>query len=169
MEEVVLTGDKIILFTSYQKMFNIFEKDVPNRFSIPMWKINGSTPVEDRQTIVDEFNEYKGSALLVLNPRAAGTGLNITSANHIIHYNLEWNPALEDQASARAYRRGQEKTVFIYRLYYQNTVEQIVNERIERKREMAVAAVVGTDGTFENREDVIAALNISPIKEKKYD
>lgn len=169
IEEIVLTGEKIILFTSYQKMFNIFEKDVPDRFSIPVWKINGSTPVENRQTIVDEFNEYKGSALLVLNPRAAGTGLNITSANHVIHYNLEWNPALEDQASARAYRKGQEKTVFIYRFYYQNTVEQIVNERIERKREMAVAAVVGTDGTFENREDVIAALNISPIKEKKDD
>lgn len=166
MEEIVSTGEKVILFTSYQRMFDIFERDIPERFDIPVWKINGSTPVEERQGIVDAFNEYKGSALLVLNPRAAGTGLNITSANHVIHYNLEWNPALEDQASARAYRRGQEKTVFIYRLFYQNTVEQIVNERIERKREMAVAAVVGTDGTTENREDVIAALNISPIKEK---
>ena len=99
-----------------------------------MWKINGNTEVEDRQDIVDAFNGFSGSALLVLNPRAAGTGLNITSANHVIHYNLEWNPALEDQASARAYRRGQQKTVFVYRLYYEDTVEQIVNERIERKR-----------------------------------
>ncbi len=102
--------------------------------------------------------------LLVLNPRAAGTGLNITAANHVIHYNLEWNPALEDQASARAYRRGQEKTVFVYRLFYKDTVEQIVNERIDRKREMAKAAIVGTDGKNENREDIISALNISPIK-----
>lgn len=166
LEEIISLDEKIILFTSYQKMFDILEFDIPKRFSIPVWKINGLTPVEDRQAIVDSFNGYQKSALLILNPRAAGTGLNITSANHVIHYNLEWNPALEDQASARAYRRGQKKTVFIYRLFYQDTVEQIVNERIERKREMADAAIVGTDGLMENREDVIAALSISPIKEK---
>lgn len=152
------------MFTSYQKMFDIIESDIPLRFGIPVWKINGSTPVDERQVIVDMFNSHDGSALLALNPRAAGTGLNITSANHVIHYNLEWNPALEDQASARAYRRGQKKTVFVYRLYYEDTVEQIVNERIEGKREMASAAIVGTDGKTENREDIIAALNISPMR-----
>ena len=164
MEEIVSRNEKVILFTSYQKMFEILEADIPNRFDIPVLKINGSTPVEERQNIVDRFNELEGSALLALNPRAAGTGLNITSANHVIHYNLEWNPALEDQASARAYRRGQEKTVFIYRLFYEDTVEQIVNERIDRKREIADAAIIGTDGSIENREDIIAALNISPIR-----
>ena len=169
LEEVCAREEKVIMFTSYQKMFDILEADIPKRFCVPVWKINGATPVDERQNIVDEFNGFDGSALLVLNPRAAGTGLNITSANHVIHYNLEWNPALEDQASARAYRRGQERTVFVYRLYYEDTVEQIVNERIERKREMANAAVVGTDGNTENREDIIAALCLSPIKEKNND
>lgn len=164
LDEISSLGEKIIMFTSYQKMFDIVEQDITARYDIPVWKINGSTPVEERQPIVDVFNEFEGSALLVLNPRAAGTGLNITSANHVIHYNLEWNPALEDQASARAYRRGQKNTVFIYRLYYEDTVEQIVNERIERKREMASLAVVGTDGKIENREDIIAALSISPMR-----
>lgn len=164
VDEICSLGEKVILFTSYQKMFDILDRDIPYRFGIPIWKINGSTPVEKRQNIVDDFNNYEASALLALNPRAAGTGLNITSANHVVHYNLEWNPALEDQASARAYRRGQEKTVFVYRLYYEDTVEQIVNERIERKREMVSAAIVGTDGKTENREDIIAALNISPIR-----
>lgn len=164
LDEISSLGEKIIMFTSYQKMFDIVEQDITARYDIPVWKINGSTPVEERQPIVDAFNEFEGSALLVLNPRAAGTGLNITSANHVIHYNLEWNPALEDQASARAYRRGQKNTVFIYRLYYEDTVEQIVNERIERKREMASLAVVGTDGKIENREDIIAALSISPMR-----
>ena len=98
-------------------MFDILENDIKERFNIPVMKINGKTQVEDRQPIVDCFNKLDGSAILLLNPRAAGTGLNITSANHVIHYNLEWNPAIEDQASARAYRRGQEKTVFIYMLY----------------------------------------------------
>ena len=155
--------EKVILFTSYQKMFEILEKDIPARFGIPVKKINGSTSVEKRQIIIDEFTEYEGSALLILNPRAAGTGLNITAANHVIHYNLEWNPALEDQASARAYRRGQTKNVFIYRLFYENTIEQIVNERIEKKREMSDVAVVGTEGE-QNKKDLIAALVISPTR-----
>ncbi len=165
VDEIKARGEKVILFTSYQKMFDILQRDIPSRFDIPVMKINGSTPVEERQIIVDEFNEYKGCVLLALNPRAAGTGLNITAANHVIHYNLEWNPALEDQASARAYRRGQNKTVFVYRLYYLNTVEEVVNDRIERKREIAEVAIVGTDGNAENREDIISALSLSPVKE----
>jgi SNF2 family DNA or RNA helicase len=163
LEEIVALNEKVILFTSYIKMFEIIEKDISNRIAIPIWKINGSTRVEERQVIVDTFCEYEGSALLVLNPRAAGTGLNITAANHVIHYNLEWNPALEDQASARAYRRGQNKVVFVYRLYYENTVEQIVNDRIERKRKMADNAIVGVSGEMENREDILTALKITPI------
>ena len=98
----------------------------------------------------------------MLNPRAAGAGLNITAASRVIHYNLEWNPALEDQASARAYRRGQDKTVFVYRLYYKDTVEEIINERIEKKRDMFGAAVVGVDGETANSEDIMRALMISP-------
>lgn len=164
INEIVMRNEKVILFTSYRKMFDILEEDIPNRFGIPVRKINGDTPTDDRQIIVDDFSMYEGSILLVLNPKTAGTGLNITAANHVIHYNLEWNPALEDQASARAYRRGQDKTVFIYRLYYENTVEQIINKRIERKRAMSEVAIVGTEGNEENKEDLLAALALSPIR-----
>lgn len=162
VEEIVSREEKIIVFTSYKKMFEIFKKDVPNRFGIQLWTINGETPVAERQQIVDRFNNLTGSAMLILNPKAAGTGLNITGANHVIHYNLEWNPALEDQSSARAYRRGQKKTVFIYRLYYTNTVEQAVNERIERKRDIASTAVIGTDGQSQDRADILRALELIP-------
>ncbi len=166
-EEVISWNEKLIVFTSYKKMFDIFLRDVPDRFGIKIDFINGETPVVDRQRIVDEFNGHPDSAMLVLNPRAAGTGLNITGANHVIHYNMEWNPSLEDQSSARAYRRGQEKTVFIYRLFYADTVEQIVNERIERKREIAAAAVVGTNGTDDDNNDILRALRIAPEIQKK--
>ena len=165
IEEIISRDEKIIIFTSYKRMFEIFRQDIPSRFGLSIDTINGETPVEERQKIVDWFNNYKGSAILVLNPRAAGTGLNITGANHVIHYNLEWNPALEDQSSARAYRRGQEKTVFIYRLFYSGTVEEVVNDRIERKREMAVAAVVGTDGSDE-KSDILRALELAPEIQK---
>ena len=161
IEEIIAQKEKVIVFTSFKKMFEIISDDIPRRFSVPVDCINGDTPVEDRQKIVDWFNGYSNPAVLVLNPRAAGTGLNITGANHVIHYNLEWNPALEDQASARAFRRGQEKTVFIYRLFYEGTVEQVVNERIERKRTVSSTVVVGTDGNSD-QNDIIRALELVP-------
>ena len=163
IEEIVSQNEKVLVFTSYKKMFDILSGDIPSRFSIPIASINGDTPVNERQQIVDWFNSCDGSAMLALNPRAAGTGLNITGANHVVHFNLEWNPELEDQASARAYRRGQTKTVFVYRLYYSNTVEEIVNQRIENKRSMFGAAIVGTTGDDLNNNDIIAALEMSPF------
>lgn len=162
VEEIVAAKEKVIVFCSFKKMFSIFCVDIPNRFDIPIWTINGETPINDRQNIVDAFNDYNGPAMLVLNPKAAGAGLNITGANHVIHYTLEWNPALEDQASARAYRRGQQKTVFIYRLYYVETVEDVVNERIGRKRDISDVAVVGNDGNCQDRADIIRALQLIP-------
>lgn len=167
VDEIVGKNEKVIVFTSYKRMFEIFKNDVPQRFGIQLWTINGETPVDERQKIVDRFNGLEGSAILILNPKAAGTGLNITGANHVIHYNLEWNPSLEDQSSARAYRRGQEKTVFIYRLYYVDTVEQVVNERIERKRSIASNAIVGNDGQSQDRADIIRALELLPSINKQ--
>ncbi len=161
VEEIISRKEKVIVFTSYKKMFEIFKVDIPSRFGIEIDTINGDTPVDERQKIVDWFNNYSGPVMLALNPRAAGTGLNITGANHVIHFNLEWNPSLEDQSSARAYRRGQINNVFIYRLYYINTVEQVVNERIDRKREIASTVVVGTDGTSD-KSDILRVLELSP-------
>ena len=162
VDEIVAAKEKVIVFCSFKKMFTIFCEDIPNRFNIPIWTINGETPIDDRQNIVDTFNDFNSPAMLVLNPKAAGAGLNITGANHVIHYTLEWNPALEDQASARAYRRGQQKTVFVYRLYYVDTVEQVVNERIERKRDISEVAIVGNDGVSQDRADIIRAIQLIP-------
>lgn len=162
LEEITSKQAKVILFTSYTEMFSILLEDIPNRFGIPVYAINGNTPPEDRQPTVDIFSACPGAALLILNPRAAGTGLNITAANYVIHYNLEWNPALEDQASARSYRRGQKKKVFVYRLYYADTVEQVVNKRVELKRDLSGIAVTGISGKQENRNDILTALMMSP-------
>ena len=90
-----------------------------------------------------------------------GTGLNITAANHVIFYTLEWNPALEDQCIARALRIGQDKTVIIHRLFYANTVEDVINERLERKRDLARIAIVGIDGS--EQADIARAIEKSPF------
>lgn len=162
LEEIVDNEEKILIFTSFNKMNDLLVSDLHKRFGVPVFSITGSTEVGDRQKIIDKFTVYIGSAILVLNPKAAGAGLNITAANHVIHYNLEWNPAIEDQASARSYRRGQDKNVFIYRLFYVGTIEEIINERISRKREISEAAIIGNQGEM-NKEDLDRALRISPI------
>ena len=161
LDEIFQKGEKVIIFTSFNEMNRIFNRDIPQRFNVKVFSITGETNTNDRQMIVDTFSSLEGPALLVLNPKAAGTGLNITAANHVIHYNLEWNPAVEDQASARAYRRGQTKTVFVYRLFYINTIEEVINDRINRKREISDLAVIGNQGETD-QNDLIRALKLSP-------
>lgn len=161
-DEIFSKGEKLIVFTSYKAMFEIFKDSLTQKYQIFFDCINGDTEVSKRQAIVDNFNNYSGPGVLILNPRAAGAGLNITGANHVVHFNLEWNPALEDQASARAYRRGQKKTVFIYRLYYEGTAEEVVNDRIERKREISDTAVIGTSKVSSDKEDILRALELAP-------
>lgn len=161
LDEIFQKGEKVIIFTSFNEMNRIFNRDISQRFNVKVFSITGETNTNDRQMIVDTFSSLEGSALLVLNPKAAGTGLNITAANHVIHYNLEWNPAVEDQASARAYRRGQTKTVFVYRLFYINTIEDVINDRINRKREISNLAVIGNEGETD-QNDLIRALKLSP-------
>jgi SNF2 family DNA or RNA helicase len=160
LDEIFMSKHKAILFTSFAKMIDLLTQDVPDRYPIFCHSIDGRTPVGDRQKIIDSFEGYDGPALLVLNPRAAGTGLNITAARHVIHYNLEWNPAVEDQATARAYRRGQKHPVTVHRLFHPGTVEEIIDDRLLQKRALAGAAVKGTEGEI---TDIARALSISPL------
>lgn len=166
LDEIVLNGEKAIIFTSFLAMSDLLCKVLPERFSVPSMQIDGRTPVNERQDMVDHFSEVIGAAVLVLNPRAAGTGLNITAANHVIHYTLEWNPAVEDQATARAFRRGQTRPVTVHRLFYPDTVEEVINERLGRKRLLAGAAVVGTEAPEVEAADIARALRLSPRREE---
>lgn len=163
IEEIFANGEKVLVFTSWTRMSDLIVSTVEKHFGIYAEYIDGRTPVPDRQNVVDAFSAVKGPALLALNPRAAGTGLNITAANHVIHYNLEWNPAVEDQASARAYRRGQERPVTIHRLFVVDTVEEAINQRLERKRLLADAAVIGVEGKDDDYGDIMQALQMSPM------
>jgi SNF2 family DNA or RNA helicase len=166
VDEVFANGEKMLVFTSYNRMAAMIEKTVRERYGHFADSINGDTPIGDRQDVVDAFTKVPGSALLALNPRAAGTGLNITAATHVVHYNLEWNPAVEDQASARAYRKGQDRPVTIHRLYYANTVEEAMNDRLTRKRELSETAVVGVEGSAEDYSDIMRALQVSPVRKE---
>lgn len=164
VDEVFANGEKLLVFTSYNRMASLIEKTVRERYGSFADTINGDTPIADRQGVVDALSKVSGPGLLALNPRAAGAGLNITAATHVVHYNLEWNPAVEDQASARAYRRGQDRPVTIHRLYYADTVEEAIDDRLTRKRQLSETAVVGVEGTAEDYSDIMRALQASPAR-----
>lgn len=141
LEEAFQSSQKVLIFSIFNRCGDLIRdcaRDLPEAY----WgAINGSTPQEERQKIVDDFSEFDGPGCLVLNPKAAGAGLNITAATVVIHYTQAWNPALEAQASARAHRRGQTQPVRIFRLFYENTVERVMIDRSEWRRELGNDAV----------------------------
>lgn len=162
LDEIKALDEKALIFTSFQESADIISSVVTDALGVWCCTIDGRMPVNQRQGLIDEFGSIKTTAVCILNPKAAGVGLNITAANHVIHFNLEWNPAVEDQASARAYRRGQTKPVTVHRFFYVDTVEEVINERLDRKRELASTAVVGHNGNESEADDIARALRMSP-------
>lgn len=163
LTEIVQNGEKVIVFTSFTEMADRIAASAENELGVFAATLDGRLATDERQDLIDRFSAIEGPAVLVLNPKAGGSGLNITAANHVIHYNLEWNPALEDQASARAFRRGQTRPVTVRRLFCAGTVEEVVDMRVERKRQISGAAVIGVAGVEADYADVIAALEKSPV------
>ncbi len=161
LSEAFFNQRKVLVFSPFNKIGEIL-KQAGSQLPKAYWSaINGSTDQEDRQKIIDEFTEFDGPACLVLNPKAAGAGLNITAATIVIHFTPVWNPALEAQASARAHRRGQTEPVSIYRLFFKGTVEEVMIERSAWKNDLANETVpVST----RDADDLKKALQILPGK-----
>ena len=126
-------NDKILVFANNIDIIHTFTTLFENDFDIKTFKIDGTVASRLRQNVLDTFSKVKGKSILFLNPKTAGMGLNIIAANHVIHYSRQWNPALENQATARAYRNGQEKTVFVHYLYYADSIEERIHERLHTK------------------------------------
>lgn len=161
LREAFSNGRKVIVFSLFNRIGDLLKQACSHMPNTHWGAINGSTPQEDRQTIIDLFATHEGSACLVLNPKAAGAGLNITAATVVIHFTPVWNPALEAQASARAHRRGQTEPVTIYRLFYLDTVEEVMIDRSAWKNNLANETVpVST----RDADDLKRALEIVPVK-----
>jgi SNF2 family DNA or RNA helicase len=158
--------DKILVFTTFKDSIDMLVGHLSRAFgNDSVAFIDGRVTPSDRQQIVDSFNSTKGFKALIINPKAGGTGLNITGANHVIHFNRQWNPAVEAQANARSYRRKQEKTVFVHRFYYLGTVEEIMHERLRSKLDLSDAALEFSEQTFD-LETQTKYLTISPLAER---
>ncbi len=167
LEEIFSAGEKALVFSTYQAMADLLMTDMPKRFPNGFFRfIDGRVEGAERQVIVDQFFAHQGYGALFLNPKAAGSGLNITAANHVIHYNPEWNPALTAQASARSYRRKQVRPVTIHHLYYLQTVEEVIRTTAAFKMDMAHEAVTGHDGGVDPLA-IAHSMQVSPLNENR--
>lgn len=164
LEEAFAASQKVLVFAGFQQLLDLLRADLGARWPQGFFEvIDGRTPVAVRQEAVDSFSAYENYGALLLNPRAAGTGLNITAANHVIHYTPEWNPAATAQASARAYRRKQKLPVTVHHLFYVDSVEEVMMQRAVAKRQLAAEAVTGNEGDA-SASDILSALRCSPAK-----
>jgi SNF2 family DNA or RNA helicase len=159
ISEAFSAGEKVLVFSQFNGVAEIFRHSLRDIQGLYFEAINGSTDISERQQIIDEFSDHLGIGLLVLNPKAAGVGLNITAANVVLHFSPLWNPALEDQASARSFRRGQDKPVRVYHLFYEKTVEEVMIERLIWKR--AIGADIAPTSSRDD-QDLSRSLELLP-------
>lgn len=162
-EILIQEDDKVLVFTSFHDsadyLLQILSQEYNGKF---IRVVDGRDEQEIRDEIISEFTEADGFSILIANPRAAGEGLNIIAANHIIHFNREWNPQKENQANARARRPGQTKTVFVHRMFYMDTIEEVISERLLEKIDLADRTLLPTELEGSNKS-ITKALTISPV------
>ena len=141
VEEIRDAGERVLIFTEYRAMQELLIGALHERFGVWAARINGDVISGDRQKMVDRLNASDAFDVMVLSPTAGGVGLNITGANHVIHYTRVWNPAKEAQATDRVYRINQERNVSVYYPIVEHpdfdTVEQRMDRLLTRKKELA--------------------------------
>ncbi|RSS38305.1 DEAD/DEAH box helicase, partial [Streptomyces sp. WAC07061] len=139
LDTILAEDGSVLVFTQYVTMARILERHLASR-GVPSQLLHGGTPVPRREELVDRFQSGEVPVFL-LSLKAAGTGLNLTRAGHVIHYDRWWNPAVEEQATDRAYRIGQTQPVQVHRIIAEGTVEDRIAELLEAKRALADAVL----------------------------
>ncbi|MFD3499688.1 DEAD/DEAH box helicase [Streptomyces sp. NPDC058678] len=139
LDTILSEGASVLVFTQYVQMARIVERHLAAR-GTPSQFLHGGTPVHQRETMVRRFQDGEVPVFL-LSLKAAGTGLNLTRAEHVVHYDRWWNPAVEAQATDRAYRIGQTRPVQVHRLITEGTIEDRIADMLDRKRQLADAVL----------------------------
>jgi SNF2 family DNA or RNA helicase len=151
MDAVTSAGEAALIFTGYVSMGHLIRAHLLAR-GVTAKFLHGGTPTAQRQEIVDRFQSGHGHAL-ILSVRAAGTGLNLTRAEHVIHFDRPWNPAVEDQATDRAHRIGQHRTVNVHHLIAEGTVEDRISALLARKRELTEVVLASGESALTELDD----------------
>ncbi|MDX3640132.1 DEAD/DEAH box helicase [Streptomyces sp. MB09-02B] len=157
LDTILSEGASVLVFTQYVRMARLLERHLAAR-GVPTHFLHGGTPVPEREAMVERFQAGEVPVFL-LSLKAAGTGLNLTRAEHVVHYDRWWNPAVEAQATDRAYRIGQTRPVQVHRMIAEGTIEDRIADMLLRKRELADAVLGGGDTALTELSDAeLAAL-----------
>lgn len=158
LEEIISEGHRVLLFSQFVDMLDI-TKEWLVKAGIKHEYLTGST--KNRQEVVERYNNDSSIPIFLISLKAGGTGLNLTGADYVIHYDPWWNPAVEDQATDRAYRIGQTKKVFVYRLITKGTVEEKIQKLKQRKRNLVDSVIsvdrnIGKTLTYADLQDIFS-------------
>ena len=161
IDEILAEGDKVLCFTQFAEWGGLVAPYFERRFGVEVGWLHGRVPRPKRELMVDRFQSADGPPVLLVSLKAGGTGLNLTAASHVIHLDRWWNPAVEDQATDRAYRIGQKRSVFVHKLVSTGTVEERIDSMITAKRALAEQVVGSGEGwitelSTDELRDVIA-------------
>jgi len=142
-EELAERQEKVLVFTQFREIIDPLAEHLAGIFGRGGLVLHGGTSVKKRKSIVDQFQDDDGPPFFILSLKAGGTGLNLTAAANVIHFDRWWNPAVENQATDRAFRIGQERNVLVHKFVTTGTVEERIDELIEEKRQLADEILAG--------------------------
>ncbi|MBE0696929.1 MAG: DEAD/DEAH box helicase, partial [Anaerolineaceae bacterium] len=142
LEELLEEGDRALIFSQFAEMGELLAKVLPQALGVPVLFLHGGVPARARDGLIRRFQEEaNGPPVFILSLKAGGTGLNLTRANHVFHFDRWWNPAVEDQATDRAFRIGQKRNVQVHKYITVGTLEEMIDEMIESKKGLAESII----------------------------
>ncbi|SHN60881.1 DEAD/DEAH box helicase [Desulfovibrio litoralis] len=169
--EIIENNEATLIFTQFARMGHLLKKHLQDTFGREVLFLHGATPMKTRSQMVVSFQSEDGPPIFVLSLKAGGTGLNLTRASHVIHYDRWWNPAVENQATDRAFRIGQDKNVQVRKMICAGTLEERVHELIESKKAMADSIIASGENwiTEFSKQDItkMLALDISNVEDEE--
>jgi SNF2 family DNA or RNA helicase len=147
LEEILEVGERVLVFSQFAEMGKILQRHLQDTFGREVLFLHGGVPKGQRDRMVERFqSEDPGPAIFLLSLKAGGTGLNLTRATHVFHFDRWWNPAVENQATDRAFRIGQTRNVQVHKYVCAGTLEEKIDEMIERKKEITETVVGAGEG-----------------------
>jgi SNF2 family DNA or RNA helicase len=155
---ILENNESCLVFTQYAQMALMLKEHLSARFRAPVRVIHGGLNRNAREEILAEYRKTQAPQILVLSLKAGGTGLNLARANNVIHFDRWWNPAVENQATDRAYRIGQKKNVFVYKMVTRGTVEEKIEKMLMEKKALA-------DSIIEPGESMLSELSTEKLRE----
>jgi SNF2 family DNA or RNA helicase len=159
LDEILAEGDQTLIFTQFRQMGHLLAAMLRHQLDREILFMHGGVSAKKREQMIDRFQSRDGSApVFVLSLKAGGFGLNLTAANHVVHFDRWWNPAVENQATDRAFRIGQTRTVFVHKFISTGTLEERIDQMLERKMELA-ENIVGSG------EDWLTELSTKELRE----